>query len=281
MPDEVIQDDPRAGPIFPSAPEPPVPILPMGTPRTFTATSPPPAPSEPLEQMRTQINAIKFKTAQEAYDAAERFQAMRAYHADLQAGRDPSRWLPLIFKKNPSAIPGMMRERRLAAPPTALTVPGAPPGVVYGGRVTFSPPPVPTGPVQTEPLIGTDGKPIPGVRAARGKTGALHVVKETLDEPKASPTLNFQMLKTAIATTQKDLNQYGKEDPEYGPLKSKLDGLNAELEGMRTKKPVQTAPVTPQAPLPLPTDKSKLEKDRLYQTRRGVARWDGEKFIAQ
>lgn len=151
----------------------------------------------------------------------------------------------------------------------------------YGERATALQAPIPTGPVNTEPLIGTDGKPIPGVRAARGTSGALHVIKEAAEEARASPSLNFQMLRTAIATAQKDLSEFGKEDPEYKPLKAKLDGLNAELEAMRTKKPSVSVPVAPQVPIPLPAEKSQLKKDRLYQTRRGVARWDGEKFIAQ
>lgn len=118
----------------------PVP-LPMRVPQRFRATSASPV-FDPLEQIREQVNATHFKTAQEALNASIKFQAMRAFQRDIDAGRKPEeallKWGPMVFSQ-PSVLPGMLREQRLAAPPRVFQGSNVPPAVVYGGRATFPP----------------------------------------------------------------------------------------------------------------------------------------------
>lgn len=178
--------------------------------------------------------------AEQAINAGIRYIYQRRYDDDLKHGLPESqafsRMMMGIALHTPKTDPVKMYQAfQQPFQPAVTNLPGV--GNVvrsgrYGERIQFPPAAGVTGPVATEPLIGSAGQPIPGLRVARGP-GGLHIVKEDVGEAKASPSLNFQMLKTAIDTTTKDLNEYGKSDPEYAPLKAKLDGLKAELEGMR------------------------------------------------
>ncbi len=196
------------------------------------------------QQVRQQAETAR---ADQAVQAGIRYIYQQRYDADLKKGiPEPqafSKMMLGIAMHTPKSDPVKMFQT--FQQPHLVTLPGVGP-VVTGPKVQFPPPKIPTGPVATEPLIGTDGQPIPGFRAARGTSGALHVIKETPTEAKASPSLNFQMLKADIASTEKALADLDKTDLEYAPLAEKLKGLKAELDTMRHPKEAQ--PSTPKAP---------------------------------
>lgn len=76
------------------------------------------------------------------------------------------------------------------------------------------------------------------------------------------------------------------QDPKYASILDK-DALTSELTDLQaqqaTLKPVwqPNAPAAAAAPVPLPKTKAELKAGQVYQTPRGAATWDGQKFVSQ
>src|SRR5438552_2729257 len=153
-----------------------------GQSMSFQGVAPPYRPPDPMEQIRSQINATEFKNAQDALDAALRFQALRQIQNEAKAGVDPMlslrKWgLLAVGSKSPNAVAPMMRETRMGAPPS-ISRPGGFPVVTASGR-SWSPPAQPgTGAssIQTVPVYAPDGTTLPyvGAPSATGRGFTIH-----------------------------------------------------------------------------------------------------------
>jgi len=203
----------------PEAPQAPVarlpnPVVPlaMGTPQRFTATSAPPV-FDPMEQMREQINARQFKTAQEALDAAERFQFMRAFQRDIDAGVAPDkallRWGPGLFKKNPNVIAPMIGQTRPVPPPAVTNIAGFPVlrSGLRGERAQFAPASaLPKSPLSTEVTEfrapGTTNVLGYGIPIAEGRR---QVVTPRKNDDEMSRAQTERALRAAINDAEKKL----------------------------------------------------------------------------
>ncbi len=105
----------------------------------------PPAPS--ANDLQTQISRMPLEKAQAAYSAALKFQAMRGYQSDLQAGKAPAealaKWAPLMFtaprEGNLGQAAGMVRAIKPSAP-TFRTANGQIFQVGTNGAVPLTPP---------------------------------------------------------------------------------------------------------------------------------------------
>lgn len=262
---------------FPRSAEPPPVPLPLGTERRFAPQ--PPAQFNPLEDIRKQINATQFKTAQEALAAATRFQYLRAFQRDVDSGVPAEkallRWGPGLFEKNPTAISGMMREARAPFVPAPL------PGATniyrtgrYGERL-WSPPNLgvnpPTGPVQSFPVLDEKGEPMPDFFATPSATGR-GVVVQRKKPTEAKPTFgqNVSVLDKNIKAAENELKslptvlsgfpldetipdkaareterkkRFDDAQAKRASLKTDIDAWRAQLKGMAPGAPAQhTAP---------------------------------------
>lgn len=239
---------------FPRSSEPPPIPLPLGTGRTVATMRSSPRAVDPLEDIRKQINAVQFKTAQDALDAATHFQALRAYQRDVEAGKDPTRWLPLLFKKNPTVIPSMMRERRMSAPVNIRNVSGYDVLSGGGGTPRVIPKPVVPGPVQGFPVRDENGAVLPDFIAVPSSTGRgmevrlrrqgrsqsqgatevslLRRINDAEDEFKAIPQ---QMSAFEDSSIEKEKDRKEKAKKPFEEAQKRRESLRKQIDGWRAE----------------------------------------------
>lgn len=259
--------------------------------RSMSFGSSVPTQVDPLEDIRKQINAVQFKTAQEALDAATQFQALRAYQRDLEAGKDPTRWLPLLFKKNPTVIPGMMREKRLSAPPGITNINGYDVLTGGGGAARVIPPRGASSAVSIKaiPIILPDGSEDPDNYAVPSHTGrgfTIHSKKAKVTGPSISARQTFYKSKIDdIDTALRKLDFAEPPPPDAEAQRTALKNQRATFQKewddmMQPKGKAASAPAAPSEPKKLTKELArqflteaggdkekarKLAKDRGYE----------------
>lgn len=205
----------------------------VGPEGIFTAVGAPPpsADMQMMEQLRGQINAMEFKNANDALNAAIQFQHMREAARLRERGTPEEQILQRLgrglFYQQPNVIPSMMRETRPVPAPAVTNIGGV--NVLRSGlrgeraqAITRSPTLEPKVSIKTDPLTGDD-----------------------------------------VITWSGSAAEFKKAFP------------NAKMPGAEEPQP------NPKVPIPMPKTKAELKKGTLYATPRGLATWNGEKFIIQ
>lgn len=266
-----------------------------GAVRSFSAVSAPPV-FDPLENIRRQINETPYNTQLAAQEAATQFEAMRAYHRDLEAGRDATKWLPMIFKKTPSAVAGTMRESRPVPPPAVTNIGGF--NVLRSGlrgerASVIRPEPTPLSTNVTEHLL-------PGstnVFARSLPTGPQTRRVFPVGQPGLTPPQTERALRAAINDAEKQLEnlpasieefpkdlpkadrqtQFNAATARRAELKKDIDDWRAQ---QRTLLPGGTGTTAPAgAAPPAPRDPKQRKATTVYTTPRGELRWTGTGWV--
>lgn len=289
---------PPEAPAWPrTAAPPPVPLA-MRVPQRFTATSPPPV-FDPMEDMRGQINAMQFKTAQEALDAAERFQYMRAFQRDIDAGvaadKALLRWGPGLFKKTPNVIAPMIGQTRPVPPPAVTNIGGV--NVLRSGlrgeRATAIPgSTTPPAQIKTIPIIRPDGSVDEenfAVPSASGRGVTIHPSKPKVTGPSASARQTYY--RHAIDDLDAALRKLDFAEPPPPDLEAQRTALKAKKKEHQDaldemfKTTGKAAPVStkPEPPAKSVTDAPRDPKERtsgtVYNTPKGPLKWTGTGWI--
>jgi hypothetical protein len=267
----------------PEAPQAPVarlpnPVVPlaMRPVQRFTATSAPPV-FDPMEQMREQINARQFKTAQEALDAALKFQKLRAFQHAIDKGEDPVKAFVQWGMEQPQAAQ-KLRELRLGAPPKIFQPPGLPPAYQFGGRLTFPPasalakPPLSTN-VTEHFLPGTTN-----VFARSVETGpqSRRVIEEK-GQPLSARQRYYERKIDDIDVALRTLNAAEPPPPDFEKQRAALSEQKKEHQAALDalfKEPGKEKP-TAAAPADAPRDAKERKAGTVYNTPRGPLKWTG------
>lgn len=253
--------------------------------------------------MRELRQTAKVTDAAKAIESAMRFQGLRSYERDLAALKSAglpdatahaqalARNAGRMFWSSPTTALKAMTPPAPVPAPSVVTLPGMPPGVRsgrYGERFNFPPqPPASAAPPkarQGEPvtdasgnIIGTDvggGRIIPTKQDAdaratfRSLEQQLHEVERNLANPKNT------LLSTSPAIKSK-LDDWTRQRDD---LRQRLSRLNPEAYPPATADSIPRGNGATGAIHPLPPAKGDLVTGTLYDTKRGVARWNGTAF---
>lgn len=258
----------------------------IGPEGIFTSVGhpPPSAEEQMMEQIRGQINAMEFKNANDALNAAIQFQHMREAARLRSSGTSEEQILQRLgrglFYQQPNVLPNMMRETRPVPAPAVTNIGGV--NVLRSGlrgeRATAIPRTA-LKPEEFKPAIVELGDGERAVQLAPNRYQYLKPVAEK-DTP---PAVRERILKHQISQAQEAMQNLptailpkAREEKAKAveALQNQIKEANDALKAMVETRPKST-------PLPMPKTKAELKKDSVYQTPRGLATWNGEKFVIQ
>lgn len=241
-----------------------------------------------LRQRQQDLDAAQFnarlrldeqKAEREAKAAAQQMEGQLGIQADLAAGvawpQALAKWAPKLFAGEPAALARSMGDIVPPQPPTFGTTPE---GARYmqspTGGTTLVPPSYSRGPFEPR-VIEKGGRTLyersPDVFVPLTKEeqyGALNQVQRA----------ELQTLNRREANLYRQLGGLTEEEAAEDPTLSKVLDQIAEIEAER--QAIFSGAERPKAEAqPLPAKKEDLVKGRVYQTARGPATWDGEKFV--
>lgn len=241
-----------------------------------------------LRQQQQELDAAQFnarlrldeqKAEREAKAAAQQMEGQLGIQADLAAGvawpQALAKWAPKLFAGEPAALARSMGDIVPPQPPTFGTTPE---GARYmqspTGGTTLVPPSYSRGPFEPR-VIEKGGRTLyersPDVFVPLTKEeqyGALNQVQRA----------ELQTLNRREANLYRQLGELTEEEASKDPTLSKVLDQIAEIEAER--QAIFSGAERPKAEAqPLPAKKEDLVKGRVYQTARGPATWDGEKFV--
>lgn len=241
---------------------------------TWTVVGPPPPSGEEqmMEQIRQQINAMEFKNANDALNAAIQFQHMREAQRLRSSGTPEEQILQRLgrglFYQQPNVLPSMMRETRPVPAPSITNIDGVPVlrSGLRGERATavprtalkpdeFKPEIVDLGDGERVVQLGPNRyqylKPVsekdtpPAVRE--------RILKHQIEQAQAA----IQSLPTAIMPSAREAKAKQREELER-QIKEANDALNAMVYGKAKPAAVEPAPITAPA-----TPRTQAEYDSL------------------
>lgn len=250
--------------------------------QTFDVPITPPATSElqMMEAIRQQINAMHFKNANDALNAAIRFQHMREAQRMREQGRTEEEILtrlgPGLFYQNMGALPSMVNQTRPVPPPAITNIGGI--NVLRSGLRGERATAVPQSAIAKEPFEPVT-KIVDGEKVVKLSPNRWQLVNG--DEP--SPSVLRTIYKDEITDLKEDLETLPDNNkPDTVAQRTALQKQIAEFRAKRKALSDTSArqSATPAvSPLPFPKSKSELVKGQTYATPRGVATWDGDKFV--
>jgi hypothetical protein len=249
-------------------------------------------------RIRQEQNALEAKQFEMQFRLKEQEAQRAAQEAAIQlegmnelqrrtAGGEPfaqvwAEIAPKILYRHPERIPQAMQA---VAPPQFGTTPeGIPYGMGRSGGISY----VPAAYMRQgfTPQIHTFGEGPDTVRAIETSPGQWRPIKGqqegTLTQVERA---ELQKLNRREANLYRTLGGLTEEEAAQDPVLKKVVDDIATIEDERqsiysgTWKPGEaTAPTAPTV-LPLPAKKEELVNGHIYQTSRGPAKWDGEKFV--
>lgn len=245
--------------------------------QAFSVPITPPATSEMqmMEAIRQQLNATRFKEQQKAYEAGVRFQHMREAERMREAGATEREiWGRLglgMMYNNPSAYVSRMGQLT-PAPDPQLTNFGGADAVIEGKNKTVKF--IPRSAIAQEPFEPVT-KIVDGEKVVKLSPNRWQLVNG--DEP--SPSVLRTIYKDEITDLKEDLETLPDNNrPDTVAQRTALQKQIAELRAKR--KSLSDTSARPAATtLPMPKSKSELVNGQIYATPRGVATWDGDKFV--
>lgn len=214
--------------------------------QTFNTQVAPPATSEMqmLESIRHQVNAMHFKNAQDAMNAAVQFQHMREAQRMREAGANEEQILGRLgrglFYQQPNVLPQMINQTR-PVPPPAIEDHGGIPVLRSGLRgeraTTVSQSALPAQPLPTsvreipiEKEDGTISEDEYAVPSANGK--GLVVRRRAQKKDSVTPGVRQSILKQQIEGAQKELDSHillTKKERESQQVKNRKLALEQRI----------------------------------------------------
>lgn len=250
----------------------------VGPEGIFTAVGAPPpsADMQMMEQLRGQINAMEFKNANDALNAAIQFQHMREAARLRQQGTPEEQILQRLgrglFYQQPNVIPNMMRETRPVPAPSVTNIGGV--NVLRSGlrgeRATVVPRTA-LKPEEFKPAIVELGDGERAIQLAPNRYQYLKPVTEK-DTP---PAVRERILKHQIEQAQAELQSlpggmnpmrvfrdFSQQDTRRAELEKRIKDANDALDAMANGK-AKTSTVTPSTSTAPAKPTTKAEYDAL------------------